>query len=61
MFVDLLSKIRQYKAKNHKPLTTEIIIHLEKKDHELLRGAIEDFKATTKAKEIKTGKFEISF
>ena len=61
LFIKLLTEIRQYKAKNKKPLTQEVIVTLEKKDYEPLKDALEDFKAATRAKEIKIGKFEIIF
>ena len=61
LFVKILTEVRQFKAQNKKPLTAELNITLEKKDYDLLKDTIEDFKAATRAKEIKIGKFDIAF
>ncbi|MEA3329117.1 MAG: valine--tRNA ligase [Nanoarchaeota archaeon] len=61
LFIKILSKTRQAKSKSKKSMTTEIILTLKKEDYELLKLVLNDLKSVTKAREIKTGKFNISF
>lgn len=58
-FVEILSKVRQFKTSNKLSLKAEISLTLEKDDYKLLKDALDDLKAVTNAKEIKEGKFEI--
>jgi len=60
-FLNILSKIRQHKTKNKKPMNAEIIITLPKEDLEKIKDMTEDLKDVTNAKEIKEGKFNIKF
>lgn len=59
-FIQILSKVRQFKNQHHKSLKTEIDLVLDEKD-KFLKPALEDLKATTKARSIKFKKFKISF
>jgi valyl-tRNA synthetase len=60
-FVELLGEVRKFKSEKGKSLKEEVLIVLDKKDFELLKDCMDDFKAACKAK-IKEGKkFSISF
>jgi len=59
--VEIISKVRQFKAKNKKSLKTEIILTIDQKDFTSLKNFLQDIKAVTNAKEIKKGKFRIKF
>jgi len=54
-FIQVLSEVRQEKAKNNKSLTEEIILTISDDDHKILVTCLDDLKAVTKAKEIKMG------
>jgi len=58
---NLISKIRQEKTKAQKSMNSEIILTLEKKDKQLLKGVLDDLKAVTNAVEVKEGKFNVKF
>ena len=60
-FLDVISLIRQEKAKNQKPLTEQIYLTLDKETLMILRDVIEDLKAVSRAKEIKEGNLKIEF
>ena len=55
-FIEVLSEVRQEKAKNNKSLTEEIVLTITDKDNKILITCLDDLKAVTKAKEIKIGK-----
>jgi len=57
--IEIITKARQYKAKNKKSLKVEIILTLEKQTIKELKPFLKDIKAVTNAKEIKEGKFNI--
>ncbi|QQG38428.1 MAG: valine--tRNA ligase [Candidatus Woesearchaeota archaeon] len=59
-FIEILGKVRQFKASNKVSLKTEINLTLDKKDYSLLKDALEDLKAVVNAREIKQGTFSIS-
>ncbi|UZE94168.1 MAG: valine--tRNA ligase [Candidatus Pacearchaeota archaeon] len=59
--IEIIGKVRQYKTKNQKSLKAEIILTLDKDKIKELKPFIQDLAAVTKAKEIKTGKFDIKF
>jgi len=59
-FIEILSKVREFKAKHNKSLNTEIILTISREDMEILRMVLDDLKAVTKAKEILVGKFNVS-
>ncbi len=61
LFIDLLVKIRKAKSEAGKSVGSEIILTLEKNKLEKLKPVLEDFKAVTRAKEIKEGKFKVEF
>jgi valyl-tRNA synthetase len=61
LFIDLLAKIRQEKTKAKKAMNSPIILSIPKKTQNQLKQMIDDFKAVTHSKEIKTGKFKIKF
>lgn len=54
-FVNVLSEVRQAKAKENKSLKEEIVLVLPNKTKKLLLSSLEDLKAVTNAKDIKTG------
>lgn len=59
LFIEILSKVRQEKNKQGKSLKTEIILTIPERDYKIIKPAIEDLKAVTKATEIKQGKLKI--
>ena len=59
LFIEILEKVRKFKAEKKVSVKKEIILYLEKKDKEKLAGMIEDLRAVTNALEIKEGKFRI--
>jgi valyl-tRNA synthetase len=61
VFIEVLTKIRQEKAKAQKSLKTEIILTLEKEKISKLKDLIFDLKAVTNAKDIREGSFNIEF
>ena len=61
LFISLLQEIRQLKSKQNKSLAAEIILTLDKKHEKIIQPVLDDFKAATKAKEIKFGKFAVEF
>ncbi len=61
LFLDLLAKIRQEKTKQQKSMKAEITLNLEKTQQTALKEMLDDFKAVTSTREIKTGKFKIEF
>ncbi len=61
-FIEVLSEVRQAKAKANKSLKEEVVLVLNEEDHKLLLPCLEDLKAVTKAKEIVVGeKLEVKF
>ncbi len=58
-FIEILGKVRQFKTSNKLSLKHGIYLILEKKDYELLKGALDDLKSVTCTKEIRVGNFEI--
>ena len=61
LFLDLLAKIRQEKTRQQKSMKAELILTLEKAPQTALKDMLDDFKAVTGTREIKTGKFKIEF
>lgn len=59
--VDIISKVRQFKAKNNRSLKEEVILTIDKKHKEDLKPFIDDIKAATSAKELLYGKFSVEF
>ena len=59
-FIEVLDKVREYKAKHNKSLKEEIILTFGDEEKLLLDLVLGDLKAVTKAKEILVGKFNIS-
>lgn len=59
--LDIINRVRQFKAKEKKSLKTKIILTLEKKDIQKLNLFIKDLKTVTSAAEIKEGNFNIAF
>jgi valyl-tRNA synthetase len=57
--IEIIGRIRKFKAKKQKSLKAEIILTLEKQKIKELRNFLQDLKAVTNAKEIKEGKFNI--
>jgi len=61
LMIKTISKVRQEKTKNRKPMNAEIELTLEKKDKTKLKDVLEDLKAVTNSKDIKEGKFKVEF
>jgi len=61
ILINIISKIRKEKTKAKKPMNAEIILSLDRKDHNALKELIQDLKNVTNAPEIKTGKFKVEF
>jgi len=61
LFIELLSKIRQEKSTNQKPMNSEINLTISKKHYKKLSNMLEDLKDVSNAQEIKEGKFNIEF
>jgi len=61
ILIDAIGKIRQEKSQAKKPMNSEIILTLEKKDNDKLKGLLDDLKSVTNAKEIREGKFDVEF
>ena len=53
--------VRQEKTKAHKPMNSEIVLTLEKKDKTKLKNVLSDLKDVVNASEIKEGKFKVEF
>lgn len=60
-FIELLARVRQEKTKMQKPMNSEIILTLDKKDKEKIIGALDDFLAVTNCRELKEGEFKVEF
>ena len=56
-FIDVLSKVRQFKSENKKSLKEPVNLRIEKN----LKLIINDLKAVTNAQKIEFGKFEVKF
>jgi len=61
LFIEILSKIRQEKTKNKKPMNAEIILIIGRGRYDDLKEMLEDLKDVSNAKEIKTGEFKVEF
>jgi valyl-tRNA synthetase len=61
LFIDVLSKIRQEKSLKQKPMNSEIILTITKKDKDKLKKLIKDLQEVSNAKEIKEGEFKVEF
>ena len=61
LFLEILSKVRQEKAKANKAMNSEIILTLEKKDKANLKDVQDDFLSVSGARVIKEGKFKVDF
>ncbi len=61
LFLKTLSKIRQKKSNAKKPMNSEILLTLPKKDKSKLTSLLQDLKDVTNSKEIKEGKFKVTF
>ncbi len=61
ILIDLLGKVRHSKSKAQKSMKAEIILTIEPETEKQLSGLIEDLKAVTCAREIRTGKFRVEF
>ncbi|MFH0831306.1 MAG: valine--tRNA ligase [archaeon] len=60
IFVDILQRIRQFKAANKKSLKALISLTLEKEKLSSIKNALDDFLVVVNAKEIKEGGFSVS-
>jgi len=59
--IETLTKVRKQKSQEKKSMKAEIILTLDKETQKILKNILEDLKAVTSAKEIKTGKFNVEF
>ena len=61
-FVEILSEVRGFKSENGKSLKEQVKIVLIQEDFDLISKCIDDFKASTQAKEVVVGtEFSVSF
>ena len=58
-FLEILSKVRQEKSAQKKPMNAEIILFLEKKEKNKIKELLDDLKNVSNAKEIKEGEFKV--
>jgi valyl-tRNA synthetase len=61
LLLETITKVRQEKSKAQKSMKSEITLCLPKKDQESLSPIIEDLKAVTNTKQIKTSDFKVEF
>lgn len=61
LFINILSKIRQEKSNSKKPMNSEIILTIDKKEYKELKDVIKDLKDVSNAIEIKEGEFKVEF
>jgi len=61
LMVGIISKVRKEKTKARKPMNSEIILTIDKKDKLKLKDVLDDLKSVTNSKEIKEGKFKVEF
>jgi len=59
--IEIISKVRQSKAKCQKSLKAEIILFLEKEKIKKFKPFLKDLQAVTNAREIIPGKFDVKF
>ncbi|MEK6945291.1 MAG: valine--tRNA ligase [Nanoarchaeota archaeon] len=59
--IEVISKVRQEKTLAKKPMNAEIILTLPEQYNKVLSYVLEDIKAVTNAKDIKTGDFDVKF
>lgn len=61
-FIEILSDVRGFKSENGKSLKEQVKIELTQEDFDLISHCMDDFKASTQAKEVVVGKeFSVSF
>ena len=61
ILLNTIAKVRQEKTKAKKAMNAEIVLYLEEPIQVRLSGIMDDLKAVTNAKQIKTGKFRVDF
>jgi len=61
LFLNILANVRQEKSKQKKAMNSEIVLTIEDKDYNKIKEMIEDLKDVTNAREIKEGKFNVTF
>ncbi|MFH1607945.1 MAG: valine--tRNA ligase [archaeon] len=61
LMLEIISKVRQEKTKAGKAMNSECVLTISKGDKGKLKDVLDDLKAVTNAKEIKTGKFDVEF
>ncbi|MEK6918002.1 MAG: valine--tRNA ligase [Nanoarchaeota archaeon] len=59
--IEVISKVRQEKTLAKKPMNAEIILTLPEQYNKVLSYVMDDIKAVTNAKDIKTGEFNVEF
>ncbi len=59
--IEIIAEVRKMKSENKKAMNSEIVLTLDKKDHALLKGVVEDLKNVTNSREVKIGKFGVEF
>ena len=61
LMLEVIAKVRQEKTKVNKPMNSEIILELSKKNKEKLKDVMNDLKNVTNSKEIREGNFKVKF
>lgn len=61
-FVEVLSKVRQFKTKHNKSMKVDIVLTLNKKDYKLLENSLDDLKAVCNVRKLEVDKeFKVKF
>ncbi|MFH1503734.1 MAG: valine--tRNA ligase [Candidatus Diapherotrites archaeon] len=61
LLLGIISRVRQEKSRNKKPMNSEIVLTLGRINYEDLKPILEDLKNVTNAKEINKGEFKVDF
>jgi valyl-tRNA synthetase len=59
--IEIITKVRREKSLAKKPMKSQIILTINKKDKNLLKNILDDLKSVTNSVEIKEGDFEVEF
>ena len=59
--IEVISKVRQEKTFAKKPMNAEVILTLPDQYNKVLSYVMEDLKAVTNSREIRTGDFNVEF
>ncbi len=61
LFLEILSKVRQEKSNNKKPMNAEIILSVSKEQNNKIKDLLNDLKDVANAREINEGEFNVEF